>query len=72
MASNTRAQIFQKSRSDLKILGARELPLSMFYSEDALISSATIQNSFARVIWYLGFVYICLNVFSTLVHNKCE
>jgi len=72
MTSNRGAPVSQKSRSHLRILGAREMPQITFYTEDPQISSATIQNSFARVIWYLGFVHACLHMFSTLVQNIYE
>jgi hypothetical protein len=47
---NKGAQIFQKSRSNLKILGSR----SKFHTEDPGILGATIQNSIATVTWRLN------------------
>jgi hypothetical protein len=42
------AQIFQKSRSHLKILGARRVTWSKFRTEDPQILGATVQNLVAR------------------------
>jgi hypothetical protein len=44
----------------------------MFCTKNPQISSATVQNSVTRVIWYLQFVHTCFHIFSTLVQNRCE
>lgn len=43
------AYVFQKSRSYLKLLGARRLTLIKVHPEDTEILGATVQNVFAFV-----------------------
>jgi hypothetical protein len=47
----------QKSRSHLKILGARKITWITFQTEDKQVSNATVQNLVTTVIWCLGFVH---------------
>jgi hypothetical protein len=56
------AQIFQKPRSCLKVLGARRVMLSKFHTEDLQILGATLQNSVTMVTWRLGFVHPHINI----------
>jgi hypothetical protein len=51
------AQISQKSRSHLKILGVGNITCSKFHTVDTQILGATVQNSVASVIWYPGLVH---------------
>jgi hypothetical protein len=53
------SQIFPKSRSHLKILGAWRLIWNTFHTKDKQILDATIQNLVAQVTWCLGFVHLC-------------
>jgi hypothetical protein len=53
------AQIFQKSRSYLKILGARRVTWSKFHSEEPQILGAMVQNLVAWATWHQGFMYPC-------------
>jgi hypothetical protein len=60
------AQAFQKSRSHLKILGARRITGSRFHTEDAKISCTTLPNLVTTGIWHLGYAHpfnkgSCLN-----------
>lgn len=50
------AQIFQQSRSQLKIIGSRRATQSEFHTEDPQILGATKQN-LVMVTWHLGFVH---------------
>ena len=54
-------QIFQKSRSHLKILGARRVKWSKFQSEGTytVYIWPTSQNLFAKAIWHTGLVHSC-------------
>jgi hypothetical protein len=59
-------QAFQNSRSHVKILGARRITGSKFYTEDVLISCATIPHFVTTAIWHLGYAHpfnkgSCLN-----------
>jgi hypothetical protein len=51
------AQHFQKSRSHLKIFGARREKFSMSHSYDPQILGGTSQNLVTQLTWCLGFVY---------------
>jgi C4-type Zn-finger protein len=44
-------QIFQKSRSHLKIAGSRRMKRSRLRIKDPEILGATVQNSVARDVW---------------------
>ena len=46
------AQSFQKSRSHLKVFGARRVTLSMFHSEDPQILGTTSQNLVTQLPWF--------------------
>jgi hypothetical protein len=50
------AQIFQKSRSQLKILGIRRITSSKFHTEDPQILGATAQNVVATTTRSPGFM----------------
>ena len=49
LSYSTVAQIFQKSGSHVKILGARRFACSKLHAEEPLILGATLQNSVALV-----------------------
>ena len=51
------AEVFQKSRSHFKILGARWVTQDTLHTEDPQISGATVQNLVARATRHLGFVH---------------
>jgi len=63
------AQIFQKSRSHLKILGARRVIWSKFHTEDPQILGVIVEKVVARATWYPGFVHHCTTRFH-LLHIK--
>jgi hypothetical protein len=50
------AQIFEKSRSHLKILGVRRVTWCTFHTQDPQILDTTIQNFFATATWLPGYV----------------
>jgi hypothetical protein len=63
------AQITQRSKSHLKIVGARRVTLSKFHSKDPPILGATIQNWDAKATWHpalvhpwrnLSYMYACI------------
>ena len=58
------AQIFQKSRSDLKILGARRVTCSRLHTEGPQISGDTMQNLVAQTTWRPAFVHPCHVVYT--------
>jgi hypothetical protein len=60
--SNTSAQIFQKKKEKLRILGARRVTRSKFHTECPQILRATVQNLVARITWCVGFVLPWLTV----------
>jgi hypothetical protein len=51
-------QIFQKSRSHLKIPGARTVAWSKFHTHDPQILGATIQNLVTMATWYFDPVFL--------------
>jgi len=54
-------QIFQKSYSHLKILGARRITSSMFHTVDPQILGAMAQKLVVHVTWHLGFEHPCVH-----------
>ena len=59
------AKLFQKSRSHLKILGARRVTRSEFHTEDSQILGTIIQDLVTSATWHPGFVHPGLNVPAT-------
>ena len=57
VCSGRSSQIFQKSMSHLKILGARRATWSKFHTQGPQILGATIQNLVDTVTRHLGFVH---------------
>jgi len=53
------AEIFQKSRSHLQILGARRATKSKFYAGGPQMLGATVRDLLASAKWRLGFVHPC-------------
>ena len=53
-------QIFQKTRSNVKIPGARNAKRSKFDTDDRQLLGNTVQNSVARADWHLRFVQACV------------
>jgi hypothetical protein len=51
------AQVFQKSRSSLKILVAKRVTWSKFHFEDPYILGTAIQNLITMALWQLEFVH---------------
>jgi hypothetical protein len=52
------AQIFQETRSDLNIPGAKKERCSKFHTKEPQTLGATEQNLVAMVTWFLGFVQL--------------
>ena len=50
------AQIFQKSRSHLKILGTRTVTRSRFQTDDPEVLGKTMHNVFTRATWHMEFM----------------
>jgi hypothetical protein len=63
-------KIFQKPRHRLKILGARRVTLSKFYTKDPEILGITLQNLVVRATWWAGFLHFCLTIKSYYQHIK--
>ena len=55
------AQIFEKSRSQLRLIIIRRVIWSTLQPEDPQISSATVQDLGTTVTWHMEFVYSCLS-----------
>ena len=66
------AQIFRKSRSHLKILGARRVIWSKLHREDPQILGATVQNVVAKATWHAGSVHpsIFIEVLQTKIQTR--
>ena len=54
-------QIFQKSHSHLKILGARRITSITFHIVDPQILGAMVQKLVVQVTWHLGFEHPCVH-----------
>jgi hypothetical protein len=54
-------QIFQNTRSNVKIPGARNATRNNFDTDDWQLLGNTVQNSVARADWHLRFVQACLH-----------
>jgi hypothetical protein len=52
------AQIFQKSRTYFKILGASRVTRSKLHSEDKKILGAKVTNIFITATWLLGYEHL--------------
>jgi hypothetical protein len=55
---NRGPQIFQKSISHLKVLGAQKSDTQQFHTEDAYILGVTVQILVPTATWRSGFVYL--------------
>jgi hypothetical protein len=57
MAYSWDAQTFQKSKTHLRILGARRLTRTKYQGENSQILGVTVTNSVASATWHPGFVH---------------
>jgi len=66
------AQIFQKYRSHLKVLGTRRVTCSKFRTEDTQILGDTVKKLVARATWKLGFGHPCLWLLYDFIIGFCN
>jgi hypothetical protein len=62
-------QIFQKSRSYLKIPAAKRATWSMLHKEEPQTLCATTQNAVAQVTWHPGVVHPCSGILLKFVNT---